>query len=825
MGVTSYFRRITNFSRQATKVASESVQGVATAVKKPTKREDYIETGRLFISKSFLILAAVGLILFGLFCYLVAWPFILSHFLTARFYQEDSRIPDWSGKVIVYYDREKKIPMYSGTLKDGLLQGPGMEYDEEGLLVYEGDFTGGVRSGNGLSYTAGVLAYEGQFADGVYEGMGTLYEDGARVYSGAFARGLANGVGTAYDGGTKCYEGSFADGLYEGEGSAYNGAGRMVYRGSFAAGLYDGSGTVYLENGDWIQSEFSAGVGCGIIRWYKHGRLWYDGGADDLTPDGFGTVYAASGKVVYAGEMDRGTLDGGWLLTRTAQELREVFGEASAKETGRTGAGFLMINSDLGLTILCTFREGTEEPHAHRIWFAPEEGSDAAALMPWEDRVSAEAWARTDRDTLESSSRTKGTAFLPAGGVGGDWYHSIFNYEDHGRALISRESGSAPFQIIWAQPGGMDVAAPGAADESVAQAQERLDSLLETLEGVGGADSGAGGGPGGGGPGGGGPGGGAEASSADPGDVERMLAMMSSPQDACSLVNALTDYYVYGQALGALEASRPLLEQALEEQQKMLQRGQGGQSAVESARDRLDSLDRQLLQYRVIQEQAKLIAQRLTGVELETCDVRAVLRVIDVADLDAGGLYGGALAYAEGMAAGRYDVDATQVELDVKTQVLDLVIAYENIRSGQQSLERAAGFLEETTQAYTKGTADKAALYDAQCGVNDTVAALFQSMGAYTKLINRLNDLSGGQLAKEHDWFAVPFSGIYEDAVRQAGAEAEEERRKQEEEEKKDQEQADPDKGEDPAEGDSGQAPEASAGDAPAAGDEERTPG
>ena len=63
VGIGAYFRRITNFSRHATKVASASFQGAAAAVKKPTRREDYIETRRLFISKSFLILLAVGLVL------------------------------------------------------------------------------------------------------------------------------------------------------------------------------------------------------------------------------------------------------------------------------------------------------------------------------------------------------------------------------------------------------------------------------------------------------------------------------------------------------------------------------------------------------------------------------------------------------------------------------------------------------------------------------------------------------------------------------------------------------------------------------------------
>ncbi len=382
MGITSYLRRITNFSRQATKVASASVQGVAAAVKKPTRREDYIETERLFISKSFLILAAAALLLAGLLGYYVVWPFILSRFLTARFYCEDSRISAWSGRVIVYYDQEKRIPMYSGRLEEGVLQNAGKEYDEDGLLTYEGGFSDGVRSGSGVGYEAGVLVYEGQYQNGVYEGAGNLYEQGQLVYRGSFSEGLPNGMGIAYSDEKKCYEGEFVDGAYEGAGVAYDASGRMCYRGSFSKGLYDGDGTLYLADGDSIHSEFAAGKTGGVIQWYKKGRLWYDGSADDLVPDGFGEIYAPSGKAIYSGEMDRGSLDGAWMLTLTAQELREAFGEADVTETGRTGSGYLIINESLGLTVLCTFREGEEESGAYRIWFAPEENSNEAALLP-----------------------------------------------------------------------------------------------------------------------------------------------------------------------------------------------------------------------------------------------------------------------------------------------------------------------------------------------------------------------------------------------------------------------------------------------------------
>src|SRR5699024_8428763 len=120
--------------------------------KKPTSRGDYVETGRLFISKKFLLTIAVGIIVLALLAYFVAWPFILSHFFTAHFYVEDFRIDNWTGRVVVYSDEAKTIPLYEGSLEDGLLQGQGKEYDETGLLTYEGAFVDGQHEGKGTAY-------------------------------------------------------------------------------------------------------------------------------------------------------------------------------------------------------------------------------------------------------------------------------------------------------------------------------------------------------------------------------------------------------------------------------------------------------------------------------------------------------------------------------------------------------------------------------------------------------------------------------------------------------------------------------------------------
>ena len=156
-------------------MAADSLQSAATIAKKPTARGDYVETRRLFISKKLLLTIVVGVVVLALLLYYVIWPFMLSNFFTAHFYVEDSRIDTWTGRVVVYSDEAKTIPLYEGKLEDGLLQGQGKQYDAEGLLEYEGAFTDGLRNGKGKAYEAGILVYEGDFAADLYEGQGKLY--------------------------------------------------------------------------------------------------------------------------------------------------------------------------------------------------------------------------------------------------------------------------------------------------------------------------------------------------------------------------------------------------------------------------------------------------------------------------------------------------------------------------------------------------------------------------------------------------------------------------------------------------------------------------
>ena len=279
VGLRARIRRVTSLSRQAVRLVPKAMSTVAVAGKKPTKREDFVETKRLFVAKSLLIMLVLGLIAFGLLFYFVIWPWLVRMFFTARLYQNDEAVATYSGKVVVCYDEEKDMPMLQGKMEDGMIQGQGKAYDEAGRVQYEGAFVNGLYEGKGSYYEEGVLVYTGDFAGGVYEGKGTLYEDGEILYEGQFAGGLREGTGTAYEDGVVCYKGDFAADLYDGTGTSYYPNGEILHRGSYLQGKYDGEGTLYYENG----------------------QVQYKGGFLDGLYDQTGNLYNEDGSLLYQG--------------------------------------------------------------------------------------------------------------------------------------------------------------------------------------------------------------------------------------------------------------------------------------------------------------------------------------------------------------------------------------------------------------------------------------------------------------------------------------------------------------------------------------------
>ena len=75
----------------------------------------------------------------------------------------------------------------------------GKLYNEEGRLIYEGEYKNGLRNGEGIYYYNGGKKYEGFFVNGLREGEGIFYwEDGTR-WEGPFKNNEMNGEGNYYD--------------------------------------------------------------------------------------------------------------------------------------------------------------------------------------------------------------------------------------------------------------------------------------------------------------------------------------------------------------------------------------------------------------------------------------------------------------------------------------------------------------------------------------------------------------------------------------------------------------------------------------------------
>ena len=758
-------RRATNLSRYASKVAVGSVQGAATALKKPTKREDYIETKRMFISKSFLLALAIGVVVFALLFYFLIWPFLLSHFFVAHFYQEDKTLETWSGRVVIYYDQEKTMPLFKGKLEDGVRQGKGSEYDRGGLMTFEGHYVDGVYSGKGVSYQDGCVLYEGDFANGLYEGKGSLYYNGEKVrYTGDFVAGLYEGSGTSfYPDGTKQYVGDFSQGEHDGQGTSYWENGEIEYSGGFSAGLYEGEGSYYLSEDSVIDATFTGGVTDGEIQWRQDGSLWYSGGADNLTPHGFGTVYGGNGKIAYAGQMDHGTIDGLWLLGLSADEVREAFGEAKVTETDRSG-GFLIENETFGLSVLCSYQSEEAEASAYQVFFHPEKKD--LALLPWEKSLALTSWAENGREEAPKVTGYYGKADGPKGPLAGEWNQTICSYSDYICTMLWANEHGTPVQLSWvrqsAGAGSGDAAgtaaAASAAQAAVEDAQERLDGIMDALDQVA-ADSGKGG-----------------ASSPEGKNSQKvvsgLLASADSAEEATTLMNALTDCYTYSGMVTAMEGNRELLNQQLSDATQAVQRGTGSQKEVDSLQSQLDQLGRTLAQYQTGMKQAKMTAKYYCGNEPDTSQLQRAVLTFDPVKVNAADLCKAAVDYAGKVAADRYEVDSSGIQLKVKSSLLDLNMAYEGVTAARQAVDRTAADVETRQAEFSKGTATRSALLSAQMEQNTAVANLCEAMGTFTHRANELNTLTGGWVAQNQKWMPDAFANVFQGEIDRGQQEA-----------------------------------------------------
>ncbi len=308
-------RSMTSVTRYASQIGPKVLDAAASTGKKPAKKEDYIETGSLLISKSLIITVLLVIIIGTIFMITIGWPFIVSTFLTKHMWNEDPKVKNYSGKVIIYYDEEKKMPEFKGRLKDGKKVKEGTEYDKNNRVTFQGHYEDNVYSGYGEESVDGVVVYKGNFANGKYEGEGIQKDaNGLLKYEGTFANGEYEGTGKVYEMDDLVYEGELSKGLYEGKGKLYE-DGILVYSGSFSAGEYDGFGKLYEDGEVVYDGSFSAGVKSGRGIAYKKRHMIYKGDFEEDKYNGTGVAYNDNGILVYKGGFVDGLYSGTGSLT------------------------------------------------------------------------------------------------------------------------------------------------------------------------------------------------------------------------------------------------------------------------------------------------------------------------------------------------------------------------------------------------------------------------------------------------------------------------------------------------------------------------------
>lgn len=785
--VAARFKSVTSLTRQASKLAPAMLKTAADAGKKPTKREDYIETKQLFISKSLLIMVPLILVALAVLIYLVVWPWMLSHFFTARMWYEDPDAANYTGKVILYYEKEKKTVMFEGRLEEGLIQGTGRSFDENGLLLYSGDYVDGLYSGKGSLYDAGALIYEGEFADGVYSGKGSLYEDNALIYQGEFsggaydgtgtlyekdgrllyvgefADGLRSGTGTAYADGKRCYKGEFSDDLYNGEGIQYDTDGRIRYRGSFLDGLYSGTGTLTLDHGVTVQGEFENGDVTGTAQCFLNGKLYYEGTLKQFIPDGSGTLYAASGAELFSGSMKDGVIDGGALLGVSAADLREMLlGDTTERSYEQ---GFSITSAELGFTAFCSYTQQDADPAVYYVFlYSPGDNSPLGELL-WDTAAEFETLTETDEVRPE---RQRGGAAVPAFpaalpvNLDTKSYCQPYRYDGYTLNLWSAGRTDELLLLEWCLGKKLPAVTSDAVTSSASAG--RLNALMNKLGMTAGQIGAAGG----------------QAVQSVGKDAQKILqAAADRDEDVYPVLTALLTYLENKEQCAAAQENRSLYQTLADAESALLDTGKGDARQLARLKDAVAELDVQIAKYTVQMRKEARTVEDASGLDVTKYDLPGLLLLFDVSKLDTDALGRAVIKTAQDAAqeaarkaaesqagdeAERYKevlglqetaaepVDTKRLLEELEDSVLELELAYQDVQLALRQYEDDVSYVEELNQKYATGEVSKSELFTAQITMNFQRGTLYAALVEFSRQAALLDEQSGGWLASEYDW-------------------------------------------------------------------------
>ncbi|MDQ7096747.1 hypothetical protein REC12_24445 [Desulfosporosinus sp. PR] len=415
---------LTNISKLLNRIPKFFSSLLAKFKLKPEKREDYVDAGQMYIAKSLLIIILTLLIAIPLLVYFVAWPWVVSMFLTAKFYTGQPQIPKYTGKVAIFYEQKMENLLFKGRLKDGKYIDLGQEYYKNGRPEYIGNYVNGQYEGSGTLYAEdGKQIYTGSFKAGLYEGAGDLllndgstykgefaagkmdgkgeifqagklfyegdmkddqksgngkeyYSDGSVAYDGSFAQNVFEGNGTEYaQGGKIKYKGSFSAGLYSGQGKLFDKKGPLIYEGNFVEGLFSGNGRYYDSNGQLVyDGSFLNGLYDGKGKLYNQGSLYYDGSFLVGMMSGNGTLSEDTSGLNYTGAFENNDIAFGKLFNLKVEEIYKAFTSGLTEDTSQTDY-FYLYNKASGLVLKLAYANDKDPAKLSDVFTVPKIGS------------------------------------------------------------------------------------------------------------------------------------------------------------------------------------------------------------------------------------------------------------------------------------------------------------------------------------------------------------------------------------------------------------------------------------------------------------------
>ena len=221
------------------------------------------------------------------------------------------------------------LKYYKGEYLNGEKNGKGKEYNDYGILVFEGEnkngkkWTGKVydeynniyelNDGKGfIKYYSSTGHFEVEYLNGEKNGKGKEYDkNGELEFEGEYINGEKNGKGKEYCYWNVIFEGEYLDDEKR-KGKEYNNNDNLEFEGEYLFGIkyngigYDRFGNIIskLNNGSVIlEVEYLNGERNGQGREYDDkGNIIFEGKYLNGERNGFGKEYDCSGKLLFEGE-------------------------------------------------------------------------------------------------------------------------------------------------------------------------------------------------------------------------------------------------------------------------------------------------------------------------------------------------------------------------------------------------------------------------------------------------------------------------------------------------------------------------------------------